>query len=139
MKPRVSFSVYKDADFGEKGWAYLISIDGRRTRTLETGHTDDHDKDGSIAFARDLAKSWRASLPDVGKYIHVEGDFRTYRGVRIIFSETGQVQPGSFKAYHWYIEESVSIGFNISHVTRRYFETIADAKRFINNVINNKS
>lgn len=139
MKPRVSFSVYKDADFGEKGWAYIIRIDGRRTRTLETGHTEDHDKNDSIAFARSLARGWRESLPDVGKYIYIEGEYRTHHGVQIIFSETGQVQPGFSKTYHWYIEESVSIGFNISHVTRRYFETITEAKQFINNLINNKS
>lgn len=49
------FRVYKDDDFADKGYAYVVTSDEAHEQVLESGHTYDHDLDGSVRFARDMA------------------------------------------------------------------------------------
>ena len=67
-----------------------------------------------------------------------DGERRTHKRIDIRYDSKGEAQPGYFKYYHWYIDtiSVVQIGLNPPGKTRtergrRYFETIADAKRYI--------
>lgn len=138
MKPKLYCRVYADADFGEKGWAYIISLDKEHERVLESGNTYDHDKDESIAFVKCQAKSLRKRLPDEGKRFFIDGDKRIHRGVPIFYSEPGD-RPGCQDTRHWCVEERTETGHNVFDVHRVFFRTLTEAKQFINNLINNKS
>ena len=57
MKERIYFRVFRDDDFDEKGWAFEVSRDAEYKDVLECGHTYDDDRDASIAYVKDIAKS----------------------------------------------------------------------------------
>lgn len=62
MKKKVYYRVYKDDDFAEKGWAYEVSRDPDYKDIFENGHTYDHDRAGSIAYAKDMAKLYKDAV-----------------------------------------------------------------------------
>ena len=74
----------------------------------------------------------------MAKYVYKDGERRTYRRIDIKFDLQGQYDYAYNRVCHWYIDKYIveSIGLNPPGKTREtrtreYFETIADAKRYI--------
>lgn len=49
----IAVRLFKDDDFGEKGWAYR-AFRKATGEHVESGHTYDHDRDGSVEYVRSL-------------------------------------------------------------------------------------
>ena len=76
----------------------------------------------------------------MGKYEYQDGERRWYKRIDIRYDQQGEYQEGYYTTYHWYIDTETYeyIGLNPPckyHLTRgrKYFPTIAEAKRYIDN------
>ena len=74
----------------------------------------------------------------MAKREYKDGENRKYKCSRIWYDEKGEWQAGYWVTYHWYVVlkhtlQDVDGGFRYtkSRETRVYFQTIAEAKRYI--------
>ena len=54
-----------------------------------------------------------------------------YKGVTIHYDENGEYNIAFYKLYYWYINITNLLENGSKKTNRKYFPTIADAKRFI--------